>query len=87
MTEISQNGCAGGTNRSHDGRFGLPEWLHLAATPTFALMALLTAVSGEAHSMTCLGMAGSTPLEGMGLMYLLMGVFHAAPWLRLASRM
>lgn len=86
MTGISQRKYTGGTNRSNDGRFGLPDWLRLAAAPTFALMALLTAVSGDAHSMTCMAMAGSSSLEGMSFMYLLMSVFHAAPWLRLVSR-
>lgn len=60
MAGISQREYAGGTNRSNNGRFGLPDWLHLAAAPTFALMALLTAVSGDAHSMTCMGLAGSS---------------------------
>lgn len=88
MAGVSERKYAGGSaNRSNAGRFGLSDCLHLAATPTFALMALLTAVSGGAHSMTCMAMAGSSPLEGMGLMYLLMSVFHAAPWLRLVSRM
>lgn len=62
-------------------------WLALAATPTFAVMALLTAVpDGDAYPMTCLGEAGASPLHGMTAMYLLMAVFHAAPWLNLASR-
>lgn len=82
MIGISQRIYFGGTNRSNNGRFGLLDWLHLAATPTFALLALLTTVSGSDPT-TCMGMAGSLPLESMGFMYLLMGVFHAAPWVRL----
>ena len=55
--------------------------LCLAATPTFALMALLTAVmSGGGQDMLCGQMA--SPIGGMTLMYLLMSAFHAAPWLR-----
>ncbi|HKV17147.1 MAG TPA: hypothetical protein VJQ81_19015, partial [Reyranella sp.] len=55
--------------------------LCLAVTPTFALMALLTAVtSGGAEDMLCGQMA--SPIGGMTLMYLLMSAFHAAPWLR-----
>jgi hypothetical protein len=56
--------------------------LCLAATPTFAIMALLSAIlGGGAADMLC---AGSAPLlTGMVPMYLLMSVFHASPWLKL----
>lgn len=57
-------------------------WLCLAASPTFALMALVAAVFGE-PGMNC--MMGQSPLAGMVPMYLLMSAFHLAPWLRLAS--
>lgn len=73
-------------------RFG--PWLGLAAAPTFAAMALLTAASGDgAMGALCIsqggpgqGGQGTSPLGGMVLMYLLMSVFHAAPWLRLLRR-
>ena len=45
---------------------------------SFAVMALLAGVFGGGH------MHGS-PLGGMGAMYLLMGVFHAGPWLGLIA--
>jgi hypothetical protein len=61
---------------------GASRWLCLAASPTFALMALVTAVSGE-PGMNC--MIGQSPFTGMVPMYLLMSAFHLAPWLRLAS--
>lgn len=61
---------------------GAAGWLHLAATPTFALMALVTGVSGG--DVLCSTM-GASPLAGMVPMYLLMSVFHAAPWLRLIA--
>lgn len=61
-------------------------WLGLAATPTFALMALLTTIWGDGAS----GMHGaahaSSPLTGMATMYWLMSLFHAVPWLRLMAR-
>ena len=58
-------------------------WLCFAASPTFALMALVAAVSGES-GMNCI--AGQSPLAGMVPMYLLMSAFHLTPWLTLASR-
>ena len=61
---------------------GASRWLCLAASPTFALMALVTAVSGE-PGMNC--MTGQSQLAGMVPMYLLMSAFHLAPWLKLMS--
>jgi hypothetical protein len=61
------------------------KWLHLAAAPTFALMALVTAASdGSAPMALCSGGA-SFALGGMAPMYLLMAIFHSTPWLKLAS--
>ncbi len=52
--------------------------LSLAAAPTFAVMALLSALPG-APDMIC---ASASPLTGMTAMYLLMSVFHLSPWLK-----
>ncbi len=61
----------------------LARWLALAATPTFAIMAVLTAVIGNAPAdMVCSAGHGSL-LGGMVPMYLLMGVFHSGAWMRL----
>jgi hypothetical protein len=57
--------------------------LRLAATPVFAAMALATRGDGMADMP---GMAGSSPMNGMALMYLLMALFHASPWLGLFAR-
>jgi hypothetical protein len=58
--------------------------LCLAAAPTFAVMALLTAVlGGGSQHMLC--SATQDELSGMIPMYLLMSAFHAAPWLKLIS--
>lgn len=51
------------------------DWLSLAAAPTFALMAILTAVlGGDTH--------GAFSVAGMVPMYLLMSAFHSAHWLK-----
>ncbi len=61
-------------------------WLSLAAAPTFAVMALLTSARGEGGAdMLCMAAQHSSPLNGMVAMYLLMTVFHLAPWLKLVS--
>lgn len=60
-------------------------WLGLAATPTFAIMAALTAVlDGGPADMLCSAGHGLS-LGGMVPMYLLMSAFHSAAWLRLIS--
>ncbi len=61
--------------------------LSLAAAPTFAVMALLTAVHGEGMpDMMCSAAREGSPLSGMVPMYLLMSAFHLAPWLKLFAR-
>ena|SRR5215813_15498064 len=64
---------------------GAAGWLHLAAAPTFAVMALLTQMLGGPADMLCAGGDGALSLTGMVPMYALMSAFHAAPWLRLIS--
>jgi hypothetical protein len=64
---------------------GAADWLHLAATPTFAMMALSINFLGGG-SMTGSMASHTSPLGGMVLMYWLMTVFHFPPWLRLISR-
>ena len=60
------------------------EWLALAAAPTFASMAWLSAL--DAHGMAICATASSfSPVNNMALMYLVMGIFHLSPWLKLAS--
>jgi len=73
--------CAG----SGRAAFGTAGWLSLAAAPTFAIMALWTGLFSGQPDMLCMPMQGSSPMSGMTMMYLLMSLFHAAPWLRLIS--
>jgi hypothetical protein len=69
--------------RSRAAALGAAGWLGLAAAPTFAIMALLTYVSGEGADMMSSAAQGVSPLSGMVPMYLLMSAFHSAPWLKL----
>ena len=70
----------------HAAAPGAADWLRLAASPTFAIMALLTSASGGAADMMMRSAAhGVSPLSGMAPMYALMSAFHSAPWLRLIS--
>ena len=60
--------------------------LALAATPVFAAMGVITALHGggpEAH--LCSAGRDAWPLDGMTIMYFLMGIFHAPLWLRLSA--
>ena len=61
---------------------GAADCLSLAAAPTFAVMALVTAVGGSPLDAFC----SASPLGGMAPMYLLMSAFHMAPWLKLIGR-
>jgi hypothetical protein len=75
----------GGPNKS--ATLGAAVCLSLAAAPTFAVMALLTAVLGGGPlAMLCGAAPDASPLTGMIPMYLLMSAFHATPWLKLIPR-
>ena len=77
--------ATGGASRDDDGgraAVGLAKWLGLAATPTFAIMALLTGLGGSPMDSLCSSGHG-VPLDGMVTMYLLMSAFHSSLWLKL----
>jgi hypothetical protein len=85
MSEAHPAHSIGGADRDDEGAtaaLGLAEWLRLAATPTFAIMALLTILDGSPIDKLCSSVHG-TPLSGMVTMYLLMSAFHSPPWLKL----
>lgn len=90
MSEADTGGSAGGAIRYESGNvatLGAAGWLSLAAAPTFAIMALLTAVLGSGPlAMLCSSGADASPLTGMVPMYVLMSAFHSAPWLKLMPR-
>lgn len=75
---MSMNG-----SKTMRGRWGATDCLCLAAAPTFAVMALLTAFFGGAPDILCAPAHDASPLGGMTLMYTLMSAFHITPWLKL----
>lgn len=56
--------------------------LRYAALPTFAAMAVVTVASGGGPAEA---LCGPSVLNGMAVMYGLMSVFHAGPWLKLVA--
>ena len=86
MTEIQAVSAPRGERLDHEdasaAAVGLTKWLCLAATPTFAMMALLTGWDGSPMDRLCSSGPGG-PLSGMVPMYLFMSAFHSPPWLNL----
>ena len=79
--------CSGGSDSGASRRNGAAlmaaEGLVLAASPTFAVMAVLTGVLGGGPAEMLCSAAHGSALSGMVTMYLLMSAFHIAPWLKL----
>jgi len=82
----TQHETSGGSAGDHAGTRGAADWVCLAAAPTFAIMALLTAVLDAGQpDMLCSAAEHTSRLSGMIPMYLLMSAFHLPPWLALMS--
>ena len=61
--------------------------LNLAAAPAFAVMALVSMVTGDDPStLVCSTAYGTSWLTGMTSMYVLMSTFHLEAWLRRISK-
>jgi hypothetical protein len=88
MSEAYTGGRIRGTIACERGNIAAcaVNFLSLAATPTFAIMALLTAALdvGPPDAL-CSATQHASPLNGMAVMYLLMSAFHSPPWLKLTS--
>ncbi|SHE95229.1 hypothetical protein SAMN02745157_1302 [Kaistia soli DSM 19436] len=76
--KTSLSGTASWSGRIADG-------IALAATPLFAAMAVASLVD-NGGAVLCGGMPGSALPGGMALMYALMSLVHAGPWLRRIGR-
>ena len=88
MSEAYRANSAGAGGHSGDGGAVArvaADWLSLAAAPTFATMALMTVALGGGPEPLCSAMQHGSLWSGMVPMYLLMGAFHSAPWLRLVA--
>ena len=87
MSQALSQVCSGvSATRRNGAALTVASGLHLAAAPTFAIMALLTVVLGGGTADALCSTASASPLGGMVPMYLLMSAFHSAPWLKLMSR-
>jgi hypothetical protein len=79
MSRTSCGDTGGDAIRRNAILFRITDGLALAASPTFAIMALISSAPAE----TLCSAAHASPLSGMATMYVLMSAFHAAPWLKL----
>jgi hypothetical protein len=83
MSLACSGGSDGGAIRRNGPALMAAEGLALGASPTFAIMALLTGVLGGGPAEMICSAAHGSPLGGMAMMYLLMSAFHMGPWLKL----
>ena len=83
MSLACSGGSDGGAGRRNGAALVAAEGLALAASPTFAIMALVTGVLGDGPAEMLCSAAHGSALSGMVTMYLLMSAIHMAPWLRL----
>jgi len=80
-TSVLLSGRAAASSKA---KRSVADWLGLAASPVFAVMALL-AQGGGRPDMICSAMVDASPFGGMVPMYLLMSLFHSPPWLKLIT--
>ena len=86
MTATSASGTTRSAGESTVAAPAVARFLHLAASPTFALMALSTFVLDSGGQGALCAAVGGSGFNGMAPMYLLMALFHLAAWLKLMSR-
>ncbi len=89
-TQVTRRGNRTGENSLAAETARIADGLRLAAAPSYAAMVLVTAAFGESpKDMLCMAMHHMSALSGMVgsmvWMYLLMSLFHSAPWLKLIA--
>jgi hypothetical protein len=85
-SRIATEGPVGRSAMSgREAALSLGRSLGLVAAPTFAIMALWTAIFSARPDMICMATHSASAMSGMTLMYLLMSVFHLSPWLKLIA--
>lgn len=82
MSRVCCGGTGGEAVRRSIALFRLTDTLALAASPTFAVMAVLTSTLGDDPAAALCSAAHASPLSGMTAMYLLMSAFHVTPWVK-----
>lgn len=88
MSQVCHSNSTGAASYDDEGAAvarRIVRWLSLAAAPTFAIMALLTAMFGGDPLVTLCSATNASPVGGMVPMYSLMSAFHSAPWVKLIS--
>lgn len=90
MGKVHRQGRDIGGMASEDGGISailrMVRWLPFAASPIFALMALVTGISDAGRANTiCLTADDTSYFNDMVVMYLLMSFFHLPPWLKALS--
>jgi hypothetical protein len=88
MDDVQASDCLGAGTRLDGSRRSLivraSNCLRLAAAPAFAFMAMYTRIhGGDMPDVLCSATRTASPLAGMVPMYVLMSIFHSAPWLNL----
>ena len=83
MSRVDCGGTGGDAIRRSVASFKLTDMLALAASPTFAVMAVLTSTLSSDPAAALCSAAHASALSGMTAMYLLMSAFHVTPWVKL----
>lgn len=83
MSGFCLNGLDRHASSQNPSAISIADGLALVASPIFTAMAALTGIPGNSPAERFCSAGHMSPLSGMATMYVLMGAFHAAPWIRL----
>jgi hypothetical protein len=82
-TQITEDDVTDLAGPTHNLRRLAADGLSFAASPLFVTMAAISA--NAPGSVICSPVSALLPIDSMVLMYLLMGLLHLPPWLKLLS--